>query len=225
MISLQTPTSIHFGEVPVQGNSSWAEITVKNTSYTQLVIDSVTFSSDETSFALNYPSFGFPVESGATASIFVRFSPSSVGTIIDTLYIHSSAVNMPMMKIRLAGMGIQAPPMAPENLSISMDTHDVILSWDEVIQTIFNTPVSPDYYLIFNSSNPAGSFTFYGATSGLCYTCPLVGLFAPRMFYKIKAILMNDRYVKDFSTLGIVPGMREEDVFMILDSLVAEVKK
>lgn len=216
MISLLTPSSVNFGEVPVDGTSEWIEVTVRNTSYTGLSISAVSFYNSDTQFELNYPSAGTPVEAGDTASLFVRYEPSSVSAYGDTLFIHSDAENEPIIKIRLSGTGIHVPPNAPENPLIVMDGSNAVISWGAVTQTIFDTPVTPDYYLVFNSTDPYGNFTYYGATSGLTLTHSLVGLFSPFMFYRIIAVKFYDREGTDLSALGLVPGMTEEDVYKIL---------
>lgn len=219
MISLVTPSSVNFGEIPVDGMSEWAEITLMNTSYADLNISSASFYNVDTQFELNYPTTGIPIEAGSTTSLFVRFAPTTVGANSDTLYIHSDAQNEPVIKIRLSGTGIHVPPCAPGNPLIVMDGDNAVISWEAVTQTIFDTPVTPDYYLVFNSTDPYGNFTYFGATNGLTLTHPLVGLFSPFMFYKVKAIKFYDREAIDLSAAGLEPGMTEEEVKMALESI------
>ncbi len=211
-IALLSDTSISYGSVPVEGTSDWVAVTFKNTSLAELDVDSVHFYNPASQFELNYPHAGLPLSAGATDTLYVRFSPIVVGAFSDTLYIESDAVNSPVLKIRLTGTGIHVPPQAPQYPLISMDGNNVVLTWDAVTQTIFNTPVTPDYYLVFHASDPYGEYTYLGATSSLQYTHPLAGLFSPFMFYKVKAYKYYGRGAFDISSLGLEPGMPEDEV-------------
>jgi hypothetical protein len=84
-----------------------------------------------------------------------------------------------------------APPKPPQDMAIELQNgSNVILSWSPVTQTIYNTPLTPDGYLVFDSEAPGSednfSFLWYvtGATS---FIHPNVARFSDRMFYHIVA--------------------------------------
>jgi len=47
-----------------------------------------------------------------------------------------------------------AKPMAPANLSISIENGLVILNWDDVTQDVLGNPIVPSYYEVFVGDYP-----------------------------------------------------------------------
>ena len=111
---------------------------------------------------------------------------------------------------------IATGPYPPQNISIAISDFDVQVSWDAVTWFNLDGPITPDYYLVFSSADPYGTYVYHGATQGLQYISPLVGLFQPRMFYRVVAYKYYGRGVFDPEAWGLVPGMREEEVYRLL---------
>ncbi|MBW6514283.1 MAG: SBBP repeat-containing protein [Candidatus Syntrophosphaera sp.] len=213
-ISLLSSTSVNFGTIIVDTESDYQAITFSNTGNVDLTISDFHFVSTQQHFEFMDPFRNLMLSPGEIDSVMVRFVPQTVGALSDTLYIVSDAENNPLLKVNLMGTGIHVPPCAPENPIATMDGNNVVLSWDPVTQTIFNTPVTPDYYLIFHSIDPFGQFTFLGATNGLQYIHPMVGAFQSRMFYHVLAYKYYGRGV--FDPACLVQGMTEAEVLEIM---------
>lgn len=212
-VSLVSNAYLNFGEVPIGGWSNWKQIIIENTSLAEVNFSSVHLHYDPSQYEINCTHSGLPLLPGARDTLFVRFVPSSLGAQNDTLYIVSDAVNSPLIKIRLAGLSIQVPPLEPDNLEVQMDGNSVVLCWSPVTQTVFNTPIEPDYYFVYQSTDPYGQYFLLGVTPNLTYTHALVGIGAQRMFYKITAYKYYGRGAFDISSLGLEPGMPEEEVW------------
>lgn len=108
-----------------------------------------------------------------------------------------------------------APPKPPQNLAIDVNGNDIHLSWDAVTQSIINTPLTPDYYLVFSSADPYADFAYLGAVQNLDYTHVLAANFGPRLFYKVYAYKYYDR--EGDAIAGIERGMSETEVFRLLN--------
>ncbi len=217
-ISLLTPASIQFGEIPVGGMSDWSEIVLQNTSAVDLHFDDLFFHNNLSGFTLNSPAPPAQLSPGESSSILVRFAPTDLGVVSDTLYIASDAANMPILKIRLNGTAIQVPPLAPDNISIQMANGNAVLSWEAVTQTIYGTPVNPDFYLVFHngSSDPYnGAYYYLGRSNTLSITHEGVGLYARHMFYRVVAYNQSgNRNLQEFT---LEKGMSQEEVFRVLE--------
>ncbi|MFA6721209.1 MAG: hypothetical protein WCR92_07325, partial [Candidatus Cloacimonadaceae bacterium] len=118
----------------------------------------------------------------------------------------------PVIKVALSGTGLYVLPKVPMNVAVTMDGDNAVITWDAVTQNIHDQPLIPDYYFIFNSSNPYGYFGYNGSASGLQYIHPMVGAFQPRMFYRVVAYKYYGRGSFDLAALGLEPGMTEAEV-------------
>jgi hypothetical protein len=166
------------------------------------------------------------IPAGEETEISLLFTPQEAGTFRDTLYIHNNSVNSPLYALELRGTGEYVPPKPPNNLVCVMDGYDAVLTWDAVTETIFDTPIVPDYYLVFfnGSANPEGEFYFHGATPDLTYTHSLVGLHSPYMFYRIVAYKFYGRGKVSIEDLGLSRGMTETEVRNILQGVETRIK-
>jgi len=118
-------------------------------------------------------------------------------------------------------------PKPPNNLVCVMDGYDALLTWDAVTETIFDTPVVPDYYIVFynDSANPYGEFCLLDSTPDLTYTHSLVGLHAPYMFYRIVAYKFYGREKVSIEDLGLSRGMSETEVRNILQGVETRISE
>jgi len=117
------------------------------------------------------------------------------------------------------------PPLNPGNLMIEMNNNSILLTWDAVTHTIFNTPIEPDYYFIYNSDNPYGNYLLLGVTPELSYTHSLVGIGARRMFYKVSAVKFYRNDLSDFEldvwiNKNLSTGLAESEVSRILRDFI-----
>ena len=80
-------------------------------------------------------------------------------------------------------------PKAPENVHVTMNGHNAVITWDAVTENTHGQPITPDGYRIYKSSDPLGGFTLQGSTSynSTTYTHSMVGATQPRMFYRVRA--------------------------------------
>jgi PKD repeat protein len=81
------------------------------------------------------------------------------------------------------------PPAEPPNVQIEINDDDVSLSWTKVDSTIYGTPINIDYYLIYQSDNPNGTWTFTGATPDTTFTHYSVAGFIEKMFYRVQSFV------------------------------------
>jgi PKD repeat protein len=79
------------------------------------------------------------------------------------------------------------PPKAPENMNIQILNNNAEITWDEVTESILDTPIHIDFYLIYASGDPSGDFMYIGYSPTNSYTHPGVPLFVDKMFYRVKA--------------------------------------
>jgi len=83
------------------------------------------------------------------------------------------------------------PPQAPTGMTIDTSNNvDAVLSWNAVTQTIYNTPISPDGYIVLYNETPYEDDQYYyflTETSQLTHTHTRVARFRDQMFYKVVA--------------------------------------
>lgn len=98
---------------------------------------------------------------------------------------------------------ICAIPAIPEGLSLQiLNGVDILLSWDEVTQTIppYNSPITPDGYIIFCNQTPYedAEHLFYslGESPGTSYTHIGAAASNEKMFYRVRAYKNDTRHSK-----------------------------
>lgn len=83
------------------------------------------------------------------------------------------------------------PPQTPTGLTVNTSNNvDAVLSWNAVSETIYNTPITPDGYIVLYNETPYEADQFYyflTETSLLSYTHLRVARFRSQMFYRIVA--------------------------------------
>jgi len=208
--------ALNFGNVYLGSHSEALGIWVRNIGSQELVINSFYYFLSSHQFQLIDQIL--PISIPISDSVFIQllYVPTFAGSICDSLYIHSDAVNFPVVAFRLMGIGEYVPPKPPENVAVIMDGYDAVITWDAVTQTIFDTPITPDFYLVFfNGSSdpePDSEYYFLAISPTLSYTHLDVGQFSPHMFYRVIAYVNYDNRFVDFTNLGIVRGMPECEV-------------
>jgi hypothetical protein len=82
------------------------------------------------------------------------------------------------------------PPAAPEGVNIDVSNgSDAVITWLPVSETIYQTPITPDGYIILFSEYPDNlePYYFLSETTGLTYTHYRVARFRQQMYYSIVA--------------------------------------
>lgn len=104
MIALLTPSSLHFQDVMIGQTSTPQEVCLQNIGLVNLsLLDfSVTYPdvyiiSQESSRSVILP--------GATETLLIRYKPEALSVVSDTLVIHNSSTNLPIIEIPLSGNG------------------------------------------------------------------------------------------------------------------------
>lgn len=218
-IMLLTNDTINFGSEYLGSQSAIQSIGIKNTGTIPLTISAVSYLHINPQFTTTSIVFPLQIAVGDSATIELRFSPQTAGSVIDSLYIHNNSTNSPILGIRLTGTGEYVPPKAPTSVTIVINGYNAVILWDAVTETIFDTPIVPDYYLIFfnGSSDPEGVYYYHGASVGLQYTQYLVGLHSPYMFYRVRAYKSYNRGRDDVFLSRITQDMTEDEVMRILE--------
>jgi len=225
-IEVNPPTMLNFGIVYLGSSSTLYSVVISNTGTAELLIDNLSLVESNSLFSFVNTVLPLTIQVGEETAISLLFTPQEAGTVIDTLYIHNNSVNSPLYTLELRGTGEYVPPKPPNNLVCVMDGYNAVLTWDAVTETIFDTPIVPDYYLVFynGSANPDGEFYFHGATPDLTYTHSLVGLHSPYMFYRIVAYKFYGREKVSIEDLGLSRGMTETEVRNILQGLETRIE-
>lgn len=188
-IKLLSSNSINLGIAYLGWQSEMHEVALQNAGSTPMIVNNVSFMNNNSPFILNSINTPIIVGAGSTATIGVIFVPQISGTAIDSLYISNDSVNNPLLKIRLQADGEYVPPMAPENVTISNENDSVHVSWDAVTQSIYGTPLEPDYYIVFYNGGSDVSSTYYylDYSDGLSYIHDGVLQHSDHFFYKVRA--------------------------------------
>lgn len=83
------------------------------------------------------------------------------------------------------------PPQTPQGVSVDTSNNlDAVISWQAVTQNIYNSPMTPDGYIVLYNETPYEDEQFYyflGRSYGLNYTHQDVAEFRSQMFYKVLA--------------------------------------
>ncbi len=226
LLRLNSSSGIDFGAVYLNTNTSPQALSLTSIGNLPLNIESVQLGLYPDAFLVSCQSIGEDIIQNQDVEIQVSFAPSSHISYSDTLYVFSNAINTPVLKIPLCGIGIVAPPCNPEDVEIQMNGMDAVISWSAVTEDVIGAPVSPDCYLVFfNGSSdlePDSEYYFLGLSSSLSYTHYHVGQFSPYMFYRVRAYIARENRAQDPDNLGIEAGMSERSVLILLGLVDSE---
>jgi PKD repeat protein len=218
ILQLLTQSPLAFGMVFLGSQSAPQDIMIQNTGTADLVISSISFTSG---IQFDYTGLAFPVSipPGETGSLPFVYAPHNLGSHTDDVFIYNNSDNQPVVTLTLNGSCVYAEPKPPENVTIDMDGSSAIISWDAVTETIYNTPIVPDGYLVFfnGSPDPEGLFYFLTFTNLLSCLHFRVGEFSPYMFYHVRAYKSIGRAAADLTQLGLEKGMPEAEVLKYLN--------
>ena len=183
-------TEIDF-ELVLTGNYLVLPLTIYSRSSHSLSIRSV-YTTD-TCFYTDFSLSDSLIAGRDSLELSVTFEPSAQEFYSDTLFIVSSAVTDTAMVYLLGDS--RAIPDTVRNLTIQVDYPDAVLNWDRVTQTVYGTPVTIDYYLVFFEEEYNEEFNFLAVSMDTTYTHQYVAQFSTSMFYFVEA------YVGDLGML------------------------
>ncbi len=211
---------LDFGDVYLGTSSQPLALWIKNTGTADLVINTINLLQTNSPFSIQEITLPITVAAFDSLSINLLFTPQVMGAVTDSLFIGNNSHNHPFYALQLRGTAVFAEPMAPSNVTSIMNGFDAIITWDEVTQSVANTPIVPDFYFIYfnGSPDPMGLYYFLGRSLGTQFTHYDVGWGAEHMFYRVKAIKQVSRNIALLDRF-IRPGMTEEEVSTILKSL------
>lgn len=211
---------VDFANVYLETTSLPFPVWIKNSGMADLVIDALSLQQANSAFSIQEITLPATIASMDSLSINLLFTPQVPGQAIDSLFIANNSQNLPLYALQLRGTAVFAEPMAPANVNSVMNGFDAIITWDEVTQSVANTPIVPDFYFIYfnGSPDPQGMYYFLGRSLGTQFTHYDVGWGAEHMFYRVKAIKLVSRNQTLLDRL-IIPGMTEDEITAILKSL------
>ncbi len=99
------------------------------------------------------------------------------------------AVNCPVWSF----ISYEPTPLPPENVSLTVDGIDLILSWDPVTHDTDGFNIAPPYYFVYRNDYPYGvfaDFEYLGYTALTTYRLTGIGPDELNMFYYIRARLV-----------------------------------
>jgi len=208
---------LDFGNVYLGSVSQPLLLWIRNTGTATLLVDAVSYHLANSPFSVQERQLPFSIAEGDSLCVHLVFTPQVAGNVADSLYIHSNAANDPTWVLGLRGSGEYVPPKPPTGLQTAMNGYDMLINWDAVTETIFDTPITPDGYLVFynGSVDPDNEYYFFlGFTTGLSYTHYYVGRYAQHMFYRVRAVKHYGSRILALDSL--MPGMPEREVLDLL---------
>lgn len=222
LITTNIPETVEFGNVYLDTSSPPFPVWIKNPGMADLVINTLSLQPTSSAFSIQPITLPFTIAARDSVSIDLLFTPQGLGNATDILMISNNSQNQALYALQLSGTGIYAEPMPPANVTTHINGYDYIITWDDVTQTVANTPITPDFYFIYfnGSPDPLGLFYFLGRSFNTQFTHYDVALGAEHMFYRVTAIKLTGRNVDmDWIDAQIRSGMTEEEVSAILKTL------
>jgi hypothetical protein len=171
LVSL-SPTSLAFGNQPVDMTSTAQTVTLSNTSSAALSITSLALTGTNASDFAQANTCGSSLAAGANCTIAVMFTPSVTGTEAASLSIADNSSDSPQT-VPLSGAG----------------THDVILSW-----TASTTPPAVVGYNVYRGTTPGGPYPTQlnsSPVNGATYTDETAQA-GQTYYYVVTAVASND---------------------------------
>lgn len=119
-LNLLSNDHLEFGSINVGSQSAYQAVIIKNIGTAPLILTSTHFTGTQSQFQLQTP-YQTVIQPGNSSNLYVRFSPSSVGSLGDVLYINNNSSNDPVLEIYLHGTGlfVYSSPQADFSIDIS----------------------------------------------------------------------------------------------------------
>lgn len=157
LIGTNPETILDFGTVYLGSASEPQPLWIINPGTAALEVYAFSLNLANSPFAVQEQQLPNSIPAGDSLSIHLVFTPQVIGTTVDSLYINNNSANLPICVLGLKGIGEYVPPQTPQGVAIVIEGFDAVISWEEVTQNIYNTPITVPYYFIYGSliPNPA----------------------------------------------------------------------
>lgn len=190
LIEVSDSTQVNFGTVYLGDDESVVR-QLGSVGSTPVTITNIVFSNPNSAFSIEGLSLPLSLAPGAVLDFSLVFTPTQARAYNDVLNIVNSSQNYPIISIPIIGVGEYVPPQAPQDVTLTIDGNDMLLNWDPVTQSIYNSPIAVPYYFIYGSVVPNPDNTqqiFLGYSNGTSFRHLGVGLpgsnvQAPRAYY------------------------------------------
>lgn len=196
------PQQLHFPNVILTNTTPSVALTIKNMGYNDLVVSNWSITSHADWFNVTFPQIGVGLGHLETATLEINCTPQTTGTFSSELLIYSNASAFPILSIPLSGFCEYIPPLAPQNIQLTLDDPDMLITWNAVTQDIYGNPVSPTYYFVYGSNviDPSSeNLVFLGYSRNTSFrhqgvNLPGANTVPPsEMFYRVVAVLWFPR--------------------------------
>jgi PKD repeat protein len=177
------------GLVYIGDSSSTYTITLNSVGTDTLYVNNVHWRHGRPGLSFSIGETNIPILPSESETIDVWFAPTQTGVFSDSLIIETNAENTPVLKFGFNTSADYVPPKLPDNVLISMIGYNAHISWSEVTETIYNSPIIPDGYIVLFSEDD-NIYSFLGATTDLQYVHLNIGELNTNMFYRVVAYKM-----------------------------------
>ncbi len=204
------PNPVDYGTVQL-GNDSDITFHLSNVGTASILIANMSTSGD---FAV-LGNTGYNITPGNSQDVTVRFTPNITGIRVGTFSFSHNAQGSPAT-FNLTG-NAYGIPRAPENLSITTDGNDAILTWSKVDSTVNGFPIIVDGYLLYERASAESPWVLLSSIANrndTTYTDAHALLSQPIMFYRVTA--WSGSYSSDRAQRAIPRDTPEAEVHKII---------
>lgn len=211
-IELLSAASLNYGVVYLGDTSPAQIVQVKNIGTAPLNITSFSLYGVSPQFALLESTLPIIVPVNETCELQVQFIPIYNGSVVDSLFINSNASNNPSLAVALRGIGEYVPPAAVGGVEVNIVGNNAVISWLPVTETIYGSPITPDFYIVLYNETPYTDSQYYyylTYTPTLSATHLGVALFRDQMFYRVVAYKSyRDEEIAVFREMSVAPDKK-----------------
>ncbi|MDD4033882.1 MAG: putative glycoside hydrolase [Candidatus Cloacimonetes bacterium] len=188
-ITLVSSSHLNYSTQWVGTSSPMQSVNITNSGTSPLTISGISFTSNPSHFTYSGITLPLILAVNQSASFNVQYYPQNDGNHQDALLILNDSINDSALSVELMGTAEYPEPLEPQNVQISQQGPDAVITWNPVTQSIYATPFNPDCYLVFyNGSNDInGDYYFHGLSSICSYTHHDVLQHADHMLYRVHA--------------------------------------
>ncbi len=196
------PQQLHFANVILTNTTPDLNLEIQNLGYNDLIVSNWSISNHADWFSVSFPQQGMGIGHLETATLSINCTPQTTGTYNSVLLIYSNASASPTLSISLSGFCEYIPPQPPQNVQLSLDDPDMVISWDAVSYDIYGNSISPTYYFVYGSNvaDPSPeNLVFLGYSTNTSFrhqgvNLPGANIVPPsEMFYQVVAVLWYPR--------------------------------
>ncbi len=207
-------TQVDFGAM-YPGQSSFSKsISIQNFGSIDLTITQINFEDGSQGFSYDLP-LPCTIEPTAEAELIIHFSTPEIGNVSDTMLLFSNASISGIYEISLTGAGTSSAPLQPQNVELTLQGKDAVVTWDAVTQNAVGQTITPDGYVILYSETPEATvddYLFLTFTTESEFTHARVVQYSDTMFYMVETAIDTDATRTLQRDLETFRGIRWYDV-------------